>query len=800
MQHRPFVREYSTRVATVGVAAVLAAAFVFFLALNVFARPFKKHDQSKAPSRHTGLTISADTISRNEDTHTLQLNGHVHLHYQNEDLRCNEASVSTLTHEITAAGNVQIRNPKTYIEAKSIRYNYETKTGEFKDGSVESGNVLFLGKLIKKKSNVDYDAINAQFTSCVTCPPAWSFSGSEIKARLGGYARIKFPILRVGDFPILALPWLAVPLKTKRQSGFLSPLFGFSSWGVETGFPYFWAISRSQDATFTLNNYSKLGLKQNIEYRYNLGNHSKGQLEMAHVRDHMFTDTYVNSGGGQYIATKTMDRGFLSYHQLINLPDNYVNRIDLNLASDLRYPRDYYLDMPVWGDPAFVNEFSVTKNTERQNMSIQAAYYVNLLKADATASNNDAVNRFPEIDYSLIDTELGHTNLFYNMNFSYDDFARQDYSFDTAYDGPNGRTVPTDRCDPNVADCTNFDPNIDQIRTGQRFIFKPSISYPFHVSHFLDVDPSLTYDEMDYFFNAKPNTPVPNYSQNATRRYLKATVSARTEYSAVYGPNNGHSTRYKHSIVPEIIYSWIPWQQNPANLFFGNFASEPIWRRDEPISNADFTGSSKVQFDYLDRFFDENYTTFVLSNYLTRKTYVKLPDGTTVPNYFRFMTFRLSEGYDFHDASLPASLDPRPWSDARGLFDLRTRQFDTNTLVDYYPYAHISNWSSRVRYTTMLNNFFEIVYNDYYIVGENLDTAINRTQTIGAGIGYAGHYIKLVGDFNYAILPGTRFLFQSEDYSMDVKLPGNCVILKIMQEFNLGGYRQIGFNFKFNFG
>ncbi len=783
------------------------SSLLVFFSAHASAQTRKKPNKAAtAQPPKAGLNISADNISRDYDTHTFFLNGHVQIHYKGSNLQCDQATVSTITHQVKAKGHIQLTNPKAFIEGDAIDYNYKNKTGQITNGSVESGNILLLGDKIQKNSETDYDAFNARFTSCVTCPPAWSFSGSEINARLGGYADIKYPILRIADFPILALPRLIVPLKTERQSGFLMPTLSFSSvGGTQTSIPYFWAISKNQDATVTLSNYSKLGVKENLEYRYKLSKDSSGQLEFGHIRDQGFSDSYRAGGsptGLQVPYTKTMDRGFLTYDHIFNMPDNFVNRVDLDLASDARYPRDYYMDMPVLGEPALENDVSLTKNTERQNMSIETAYYQNLLEPDATSNNQDAVQRFPEISYSSVDTEIGHTNAFFKFDFDYTNFTSTGYSYDTAYLDPSTglRTIPTYRCDPAVSNCDSFDPGIDQIRTGQRMIIKPTVSYPFHVGNFLDVDPSLTYGDMEYRFDPTPSTTsVADYSQNAARRYLEGTISAKTIYSAVYGPSDGMSPRYKHEIVPEVIYTDIPWQQNPNNVFFGNFQNEPIWRANVPIANNDFTGSSGVQFDYLDRFFNENYTTFVLSNYLTRKTYVKAPDGTMQANYFKFMTFRVSDGYDFHNAGIPEALNPHPWSDVNALLDLRTDSFETNTTSDYFPYAHVANWASRVRYTTQLKNYFEIVYNDGYIIGENLDTAADRTQIISAGMGFTKHYLNLVGHLDYQII-NARFYAEGLDYTADFKLPGNCLILELTHQYTLGTYQTTGVSFKYNFG
>jgi len=780
-------------------------------AIDLFA-PNPKPTAPKPKPKPENVEINADNISRDYETRTLSLDGHVHIRYGDEMVSCDKATVSTVTHDIQAHGNVILENADTYIQGQDIDYNYETKVGTIRKGLVESGNVIFLGEIIKKNSDKNFVATDASFTACVTCPAAWSFSGSEIEAEIGGYAYIKYPILRVADFPILILPRLLVPLKSTRQSGILVPSLGFSSTGgTEISLPYFWAISKSSDATFTLRNYQRRGLKEQIEYRFLADANSKGILRGSYINDRGYTDDGTSTSNA-----RTLERGFLTYDQYFELPNHYVNRLNLNLATDLRYPRDFYTEMPGLGDSALENSVSITKNTEKQAMNVESTYYVNLLKADGNATNNDAVQRFPEINYSLMEQQVLHSNFYFKFDANYINFARRDFSYDVAFMNGGVRTIGQSnplgtppiipaRCS-NVGaptwNCTTFDPSVDQIRTGQRFIFAPSVSYPFHVGSFLDVEPRVTYQEMQYRFNATydPTTPQVNgpapYANNAARRFIEADISAKTKYSAVYGVDDGKSNRYKHEIEPELIYSRTPWNQDPNNVFFGSFQDQAYWRRAEPVSNPDFSGNSKIQFDYLDRFFDMNIATMILSNYLTRKVYTPQADGTTTADYFKFATFRVSEGYDFREAHKDNGT-PHPWSTADGLIDIRQDRFETLSTVSYYPYAFVSNWAIRAKYNTLLKNYLELIYNDNYIVDESFTKVTDHSKTAGVGLGLRTRFLDLVGHFNYSL---TTQGANGWDYISQVKLPGECLILKFGQSKVIGSDTKFDVSLNFNFG
>ncbi|OFZ18564.1 MAG: hypothetical protein A2Z20_10590 [Bdellovibrionales bacterium RBG_16_40_8] len=727
------------------------------------------------------LELSADSISRDYETRTLLLEGNVKISYEREYIFCHKATINMKSQTITAEGNVILENDETYIEGEKIVYNYKTKLGEIHKGLVQAGQVVFIGDIIKKNSASKFLASNAKYTSCATCPPGWSFSGKEIEAEVGGYAYIKYPVMRIVDFPVLILPWLLIPLKSKRQSGLLVPsLENSSTGGTAFTLPYFWAISQSQDITYSLKTYEKRGLKQKAEYRYVLNENSKGSINTAILNDRAFT-----SEGGPTGYKESFRRGFLSYRHFYELPDNFIHRASFDLISDLRYPRDFSDELGGHGDPALENKMSITKNSNTQHFSVEADYYTNLLKEYTNADNSDAVHRFPELQYSLTERELLNTNVFFKFDFNYTNFARRNFSYDDD-DAGAGRK-------PTTAHDGQFDYSGNQhdlIRTGQRLIFKPRLSYPFHIGNFIDINPSVFYNETQYRFNVSPVTPIVDYSKNAELRYLQTDISFKTKYSAIYGTNNPNSSLIKHEIEPELIYSRIPVADRPNNIFFGNFSDQPYSRHNEVVNDSDFEGPSGIQFDYHDRLFNKDLATFILNNYLIRKNY-----SSNASSYQKFFTYRLTQSYDLNQARQE---NPHPWSVINSLLNVRLKNFETHTTADYYPYAKIANWTTRLKFINDRRNYLELTYSENSIVNDDqTDTVGQRTQTLGTGVGFITKRLDLLGKTNYSIQTAQ---LENWEYVASVKPPGDCWSIRFGHKKTLGADTvfKISLNFEFN--
>jgi LPS-assembly protein len=726
---------------------------------------------SASAASFDGLTLEADDISRDYEKRTVTLAGHVHIAFDGESIRCQTAIINFNTQEIRASKDVSIDSLTSHIEGESITYNYKTKLGEIQNGLVESGQVIFMGDVIKKTADKNFTALSARYTSCTTCPAGWSFSGAQIDAELGGYAYIKYPVLRIADFPIFILPRIWIPIQSKRQTGVLVPSIDYSSkGGTAIVLPYFWAINKSQDLTYSIKTYEKRGLKHLAEYRYVLDDNSRGFLNGGYLHDKAFTADGQPTG-----ITTELNRGFLTYSHYIELPEHYVQRTELNLVSDLRYPRDFSDEIAGHGDPALENKTSISKSTESQFISAETAFYTNLLKQNTSDSNTDAVHRFPEIKYSAMEKEILNSNLFFKFDFDYTNFSRNNLS----YDDLNNNGV----FDPATTPGTG-----DLIRTGHRFIFQPTLSYPFHIGHYLDVNPSIIYNETQYRFNFDPVTPITNYDRAAERRYIQTDISFKTKYSAVYESDSNSSVRYKHEIEPELIYSKIPTSKRTENIFFGNFEDQPYSRHSETVSNNDFNGGSSLQFDYLDRQFNKDLATLVLSNYIIRKDY-----QNQLAYYKKIFTFRVLQSYDFSEAR---RADPKPWSNINGLVDVRLNHFETHTTADYYPYAYLTNWSTRLKYIQTANNFFELTYSDNVIVKENQLISNQHTQSYGTGLGFKTKYLELTGRTNYSIITDR---LESWEYLALFKPPGDCWSIKLGHKKTLGSDRVFKFSFNFEF-
>lgn len=804
--------------------SVLATAiFACVVAISLYSQP--AHAGAKTRLKAAGgldVAANADWMFRDSEKQVIELKGNVQIVYEQQYISCDHARINLLTQEVEAYGNLVISSPQAYVEGESALLSYKDNTGVIMQGFVKSGQVIFEGKVVRKTGVSTYEAEDASFTACTTCPTAWTFSGTRIRAEIGGYAYIKNSVLRVADFPVLWLPYLVVPLKSERQTGLLIPSIGFSgNDGFTLQGSYFYAISRSQDATFTVFDYAQRGVKGMMNYRYMLSEQSQGEFNGAYLHDHVFeTDPiFSNNPAGSHA-----NRWFLNSKDYYELPNGFTSHVDLNLVGDLRYPRDFPDEVAGQGDPALENRMSLTRNTEHTHSSLDVDYYINQLQTSPIASNSSSVHRWPELQFSLIErpvTEDGPlSGLLFNLKTDYVNFAREDYGYDdvayTTQTLPNGttqivkgidqtRSINSIGPDGTITRGGAFDPGVDIIRAGQRLDIQPELSYPFALGQYVDVLPDVQARYQQYSFDV--STPAGSgFDPTPYRQFVRTSVSTRMQFSRVYGGSGDDdtlskpkmfTTLYKHELEPEIVYASVPYLFQSNSPFFGQSTDLPAFLDEQPISDNDFQSGRGVQFDYEDRVTNRDTASFILGNRLMRKTYV---DGN--PVYKQVARWRLAQSYDFAEAR-KENQAKYPWSDVSSLLDLRFENIETNTLVRYYPYHNKANTSSRLRIMDSRGRFFQLNFTQTYLITRRPEDAYSgRTEDIGYSFGFQSKYIGLAGGIDYDPQGWSpiNFLVKSWSIKMNLKPPGNCWGIRTSFSQSIGSVLGYHIDFDYNFG
>jgi LPS-assembly protein len=204
---------------------------------------------------------------------------------------------------LVASGNVVFTNPEGRIAAESVEFNVAKGTGTFHQASGllslgdevdraqfggQDPDVYFYGDMIEKLENRRYRLTRGGFTTCVQPTPRWEVTSGSVLIVLDNYAIARNTLLRVKGVPLMYLPVLYYPIKSDdRATGFLLPTYGSSTLrGQSLSNAFFWAIGRSQDATFFHDWFTNTGQGAGAEYRYVASQSSYGTFRFYRFNQH----------------------------------------------------------------------------------------------------------------------------------------------------------------------------------------------------------------------------------------------------------------------------------------------------------------------------------------------------------------------------------------------------------------------------------------------------------------------------------------------------------------------------------
>jgi LPS-assembly protein len=239
-----------------------------------------------------------------------------------------------------ANGNVELREGEEVLRADFVQFEVSTLEGIVHAGEIDSpiGQFRASGEEIRKTGERSYAFKGAVFTTC-RCPDEgrdpWRIRAEEAELDIGGYGVVKDATLDVMGIPVLWLPWLIVPLRTERQTGFLFPEIAVASRrGFELGIPFFWAVKDSVNATLTPSYSTRRGFKGDTLVEYVFSEESSGEVFGAFVYDQ---EVRPNSTAEPF----DRERWSLLGKQDWRVPGDARFRSDFRFTSDNDYPIDF---------------------------------------------------------------------------------------------------------------------------------------------------------------------------------------------------------------------------------------------------------------------------------------------------------------------------------------------------------------------------------------------------------------------------------------------------------------------------
>jgi LPS-assembly protein len=348
--------------------------------LRAGAGPFVKETK---PNPNAKLDIATDraTYDLNGNAH---LQGNVVVRQGDREVRANEAHYDRATGNLTVRGSVTYQDPIVRLSGSDGKYS---PTAGTQVHSAQFGLIQRYGRgsanLLDLTPQGILDLRGVRFTTCPAADQSWELKAADLSLDTNRqYGTGRNAVVDFQGVPVLYLPWFSFPLSNERKSGFLFPSAGNSSVnGFELQVPYYWNIAPNADLTFSPMIYSYRGVDLAGEARF-LTEEQTGQLEWNFLPNDQRFDSeesgLLTAGREADLPVTAIggaDRSFVTFHDVVNLPDDLRVLIDAANVSDPLYFQDFGSG-PETTSTAFLQRLAqLTYRDEHWNLGAAAQQY-----------------------------------------------------------------------------------------------------------------------------------------------------------------------------------------------------------------------------------------------------------------------------------------------------------------------------------------------------------------------------------------------------------------------------------------
>ena len=306
---------------------------------------------------------TSQTVEGEEGKRVLTYIGDVDVRYGIYRMQADKITLYEAENKMVAEGSVVFdQGDDQRITGARAVWNLKTKLGVFEDSTgftnqTNDGTVIyFIAERVERTALDEVVVTKGKFTACEEAVPKWSFTADQARITINKKIKLKNAKFRVKDIPLVPLPYASIPIEQRdRQSGFLTPTFGFSgNKGFRLSGAYFQTLGRSADVTFRGDLYTSRGIGYGLDFRTRANSRSFFNFGFYAVKDRIF---------GSSASAETPDQGgSILYAEGVHYFSNgFTAAADVRLTSNLAF-RQVFSDgiqqiiSPIEVSQAFINK------------------------------------------------------------------------------------------------------------------------------------------------------------------------------------------------------------------------------------------------------------------------------------------------------------------------------------------------------------------------------------------------------------------------------------------------------------
>lgn len=634
---------------------------------------------------------------------------------------------------IKARGNLMIKVGEDQLMADKGQVDLNRETGTFTNAIIirEQNDLHLEGKVVEKTGDLTYHIENGWVITCKLKEgetPPWSFAARDADITDGGYAILRHTTFRIKNVPVLYTPWMVVPVKRTRQTGFLFPAFSISDRdGFGLDLPFFINLSPSSDLTIYPEYMANRGLMTGLEFRYILNQESKGGMMLNYLYDELTDPSEVEYyQEGNYTHTNK-DRYWIRGKVDQDIA-GWTTRLDVDVVSDRDYLTEFTSNLTGFNESnakfldVFGRGFESKTIDERKNSFRVLKSWTNMsLEGDLIAINDvRAVEsaptplwKLPGVNFTGL-LPLGETLVNFDWDANYINYWRDD-------------GVGAHRID----------------------LF-PRFSSPLPLGQYLEATAEIGLRDTAYLIEEYGNADW-NGSDTENRFLIDFQTEIGTTLVRDFNAGFGDINTWSHIFRPFVGYEYIP----------------------------DVDQSDLPQFDQTDRINDRSLITYGIDNWF--KIFGTRNDSEYEKD---FGYIKIDQGYDLRSSQSDTPFTPVHMK--IGMWPMKDSWFVYRTDYDVYG-GGFDNYSLEGGFR---NSRGDTLYGDYRynrvsnINSVSMSAAVNLIYNL-----LAKYYIERSIEYSQTIEENIALVYQPACWSVELSsnhTPGDQTFMVIFRLANIG--------------
>lgn len=346
------------------------------------------------------ISVYSDKAYRKNNGRYFEAVGNVVIISNKDTVYGELASLDQTTMLVKIEGNVRFITKDMTLYGSHLDYNITTGAAQIRNARIVTTQFNLVASDLLRISENEYIAKEAEFTTCKDCKESWAIYGNNIRLVVGEYVQIKHGLFKVKGVDVLYLPYLVLPILSKRETGFLVPeVSQRTGEGLSYRQPFFWAINDHKDATFIPTFWAKRGYGGDLQYRQRFSEMTWFEFNSRLVNDTIYEPgkTGTELSGDEFFRYFTDIESHQFWSPNTNSHVRYTGLRDLDFVRD----NPQYTDPRTLGSDFGLQAFGNWRQ-DRFTLNAEADYLRNQLSSEPTEFDRSYIQTMPRMTVSTV--------------------------------------------------------------------------------------------------------------------------------------------------------------------------------------------------------------------------------------------------------------------------------------------------------------------------------------------------------------------------------------------------------------